>query len=87
MSDFDDMVQDLKQRRDELRVQMHLASRELKDEWDELEDKMEEFSRKARKFSEDAKLKETGSGIGDALGSLGGELKKGYERIRVALKD
>ena len=87
MSDFDDIIQDLKQKRDELRVQIHLASKEVKEEWDELEEKMEEFSRKTRQFSEDAKLKETGSGIGDALGKLGVELKRGYERIRDALKD
>ena len=87
MSDFDDIVAELKQRRDELRVKIHLASKDLKDEWDELEKKMEEFSGKARQFSEDAKLKETGSGIGDALKQLGGELKRGYERIRDAMKD
>jgi hypothetical protein len=87
MSDFDDIVKDLKQRRDELRVQMHLASKEVKEEWEELEEKMEEFSRKAKQFSRDAKLKETGAGIGDALGKLGGELKLGYELIRDALKD
>ncbi len=87
MSEFDELKEELKQKRDELRVQMHLASKEIKDEWDELEEKMDEFSRKARQFSEDAKLKETGSGIGDALRSLGGELKKGYARIRDALKD
>ena len=46
---------------------------------------MEDFSNRARQFSDDAKLKETGSGIGDALGQLGGELKRGYERIRDAL--
>ena len=34
----------------------------------------------------DAKLRETGSGLGDALGSLGHELKLGYQRIRDALK-
>jgi len=87
MSEFDDIIEDLKQRRDELRVKMHLASKEIKDEWEELEEKMEDFSRKTKQFSEDAKLKETGSGIGDALGQLGGELKRGYERIRDAMRD
>ena len=87
MSDFDEVIADLKQKRDELRVQMHLASKEIKDEWEELEEKMEEFSRKTKQFSEDAKLRETGAGIGDALGKLGGELKHGYERIRDAMKD
>ena len=47
---------------------------------------MEEFSGKAKQFADDAKLKETGSGLGEALGHLGQELKLGYERIRDALK-
>ena len=87
MTDFDDIIEALKQNRDELRVQMNLASKEIKDEWNELEEKMEDFSGKAKQFSNDAKLKETGEGIGDALGQLGGELKRGYERIRNALSD
>ena len=87
MTDFDDVIEELKQKRDELRVKMNLASKEIKDEWNELEEKMEDFSGKAKQFSNDAKLKETGAGIGDVLGQLGGELKRGYERIREAIKD
>ena len=87
MTDFDDVIEELKQKRDELRLQMHLASKEIKDEWEDLEEKMEDFSGKAKQFSSDAKLKETGEGIGDALGQLGGELKRGYERVREALRD
>jgi chromosome segregation ATPase len=87
MPDFDELLQDLKQARDELRLQIHLASKEAKEEWDELEDKMEDFSAKAKKFSEDAKLKETGEGLGEALGKVGHELKKGYERLRKAMND
>lgn len=80
MSDLDDILEDLKQKRDELRLQMHLASKEAKDEWNELEDKMEEFSEKA-------KIGETGQGVGKALGQLGQEIKLGYERLRKAVKD
>ena len=87
MTDFDELLEELKQKRDELRLQMHLASKEIKDEWEDLEEKMEDFAGKAKKFSDDAKLKETGTGIGEALGKIGGELKHGYERIRDALKD
>lgn len=85
MTDFDEMLEELKQKRDELRLQMHLASKEIEDEWEELEEKMDDFSRKAKQFANDAKLKETGSGIGKALGKLGSELKHGYARIRDAL--
>jgi len=80
MSDLDDILEDLKQKRDELRLQMHLASKEAKDEWDELEEKMDEFSAKA-------KLDETGQGVGKAIGQLGHEIKLGYERIWKAVKD
>jgi len=80
MADFDELLRDLKQKRDELRVRIHLASQELQDEWEELEKKMDEFSKRAR-------LKETGSGVSKALGSVGDELKAGYKRIQRALKD
>lgn len=87
MSDFDKLLQELKQKRDELRLQMHLASKEAKEEWEELEEKMEDFSAKAKKFSKNAGLKETGEGLGEALGKVGHELKLGYERLRKAMKD
>ncbi len=87
MSEIDDILEQLKQKRDEVRVQIHLASKEIQDEWEELEKKMEEFSGKAKQFATDAKLQQTGSGLGGALGQVGHELKAGYERIRDALKD
>ena len=87
MADIDELLEELKQKRDELRVQIHLASKEVKDEWEDLEKKMEDFSGKAKQFTEDAELKKTGAGLGEALGTLGHELKRGYERVRDALKD
>lgn len=80
MSELDDIIADLKQKSDELRLQIHLASKEAKDEWEELEEKLEEFTA-------NAKLNETGEGIGKALGQLGNELKLGYERIWKAIKE
>ncbi len=79
MADIDDILEDLKQRRDELRVQVNLASKDLQDEWEELEGKMKEFSERAQ-------IEATAEGIGDALGGLGHELKLGYERLRDAIK-
>ena len=85
MSEFDELVEELKQKRDEAKVRLHLASKEIEDEWAELEKKMDSFSSKVRQFSKDAKLKETGSDLGDAIAQVGKELKSGYERIRAAL--
>ena len=87
MIDFDDLVEELQQKRDELRVQMNLASREMKDEWDELEEKLGELTDKARQFAADANIKETGEGVGKALSQLGDEIKLGYDRIWKALKE
>ena len=80
MGEFDDLVADLKQKRDELRLKMHLASKEAQDEWEELEEKMQEFSSRAE-------LGKTSEGLGDALGKLGEELKMGYKRVRNAIKE
>jgi hypothetical protein len=87
MADIDDLFEELKQKRDELRVQINLASREVKDEWEELEEKMEEFSSKAKEMADDAGFRETGQGVGKALGQLGHELKLGYQRIRDAVRE
>jgi vacuolar-type H+-ATPase subunit D/Vma8 len=80
MDDFDELVADLKQKRDELRLKIHLASKEAQEEWQELEEKMQEFSSRAE-------LGKTSEGIGDALGKVGEELKLGYQRIRNAIKE
>ena len=80
MAEFEDLVADLKQKRDELRLKIHLASKEAQDEWEELEEKMQEFSSRAE-------LGKTSEGLGDALGKLGRELKLGYNRIRDAVRD
>jgi vacuolar-type H+-ATPase subunit D/Vma8 len=80
MDDFDELVADLKQKRDELRLKIHLASKEAQEEWQELEEKMQEFSSRAE-------LGKTSEGIGGALGKVGEELKLGYQRIRNAIKE
>ena len=79
MGELDDVVEQLKQRRDELKVQMNLASKEFKEEWEDLEKATEHFMAQAG-------LSKTGEGVGKALGQLGHELKLGYERIIDAVK-
>ena len=86
MAEIDDMIQELRQKRDELRVKVHPTSKEAQEEWEGLEKKMDHLVYGARKFAEDAKLNETGKGIGDALVHLRQELGLGYERVRGAAK-
>ena len=86
MAEIDDMILKLRQKRDELRVKVHLASKEAQEKLEGLEKKMNHLDCGVRKFAEDAKLNETESGIGDALVYLGQELRLGYERVRGAAK-
>ena len=81
--DFDEFVENLKQQRDELRVKMHLAAADAKDEWDKLEQKWGHFEAKARQVGGQAA--DASKDIWQATKDLGGEIKEGYDRIRKTL--
>jgi len=68
----------LQRARGEIEVQLNLASKDLRDEWEELEGRWEHFQSRA-------KLEESSESIGDALEMLGDELRKGYARLKSAL--
>jgi len=80
MADIKDLLQELRQTRDELALRVHLASMEVREEWDELEGQWETF--KAR-----ADVEQTAEGVGSAVAQLGHELKSGYQRLFRAIKD
>lgn len=71
-------IAELVQHRDELRLKIHLATKDVQDEWHEAEKKWE-------KFSHDAKLHESGKDVLAALDILGSELKTAYVRIKKSL--
>ena len=73
-----DFVEELKQKRDELRLKMHLGSMEAKEQWDALEVKWEAFAAKAG-------LRETSEDVEEGLQLIGAELAEGYDRIKAAL--
>lgn len=77
-SDLDKLMAELKQKRDELALQIHLGSKEAQQQWEELEDQWNEFAAKAR-------LQESAEDIGAAASGLGDELAKGYDRLKKAL--
>ena len=81
--DMTETLERLRKERDELSVKVHLASMEVRDEWQELEEKWEKFRAKNRQF-----YKEIEPAVGDVkavLSLLGEELKAGYKKIREAL--
>ena len=87
MAELDERIEvlknDLRQTRDELRVQMHLAKADARDEWDRLETKWDEFQEKLDKVEDAAE--DSAKDIGKVLAALGDEIKSGYKRIREAL--
>jgi hypothetical protein len=78
MTEIEKLAGELKQKRDELAVQIELGSMEAKQQWETLEQQFNEFSAKAE-------IKETVAGVDKAVSSLGDELKKGYERLKKVL--
>lgn len=78
MTDYSKMLDELRTRRDELKLKIHLGTKEAQDEFDKLEAQWDEFAAKA-------KLEESAEGLGQALGTVGDELKKSYERLKKVL--
>jgi len=76
-------LEHLKQQRDELQVQLHLAKADAKDEWTRLESQWDEIKPKLETAREE--VGKTAESVGAALGLAIDELKKGYERLRSRL--
>ena len=77
---YTELLNTLKTQRDELNVKMHLASMEVRDEWQVVEDKWEHLQSKGAQLE-----KEAGGAaheVGEAISILGHEIKEGYKRIR-----
>jgi len=81
--DIAKLLAELKTKRDELRVQAHLAKAEMKDLWVDLEGKWKEFEPKAREIG--AATAEASKDVAGAAKNLGKELLAGYERIRKSM--
>jgi hypothetical protein len=78
-------LEKIAQRRDELRVQMHLARAEARDEWEILEEKWHSLKRQLEPV-EEASV-ETVKDLGSAARLLMEELWEGYGRIRNAIRE
>jgi len=82
---LDELIEELKQGRDELKVQIHLAKSEATDLWHETEDKWQHLRSQLDKI-------ENGTGdiskdVGAAAILAAEEIKRGYERLRQYMKD
>jgi hypothetical protein len=81
---WDDMIAKLKKERDALALRLHLGKKEALAEWERLESEWNRLKAvKGPPMKEAAE--ETARGVGSALETAAGELKKGYEKIRKLL--
>ena len=74
--DLDKLLENMKTLRDEIRVQMHLAKAEMKDEWDTLESKFEDM---------EAKLVDAAEETRQTVNVIADELNDAYKRIKARL--
>jgi hypothetical protein len=67
------LLDELRTQRDELKLKLHLAKADARDEFAELEKKFEQLR---------SKVAAAGADAGEAGGRIAEELRKGYERVR-----
>lgn len=87
MASIDDLKalgDSLKEKRDHLRVQLNLAGKEARDEWDELEGKWDAFRAKLDVIKQE--VSDVSDDAVDATEYLGNEIKEGYSRLKSRLK-
>ena len=84
-SALDEAISRLKRERDELKLQMHLASMDAKDDYDRIAGKVDELSDQYEPVREAAE--ESAENVFSALGLVADELTAGFHRVRKSLMD
>ena len=77
--EFDELTDKLNQQRDEIQLQLHLATMEAKEEWQEAEGKWGEFVDALGVITDETK--ETSAELIHTTKVIGDELKEAYKRI------
>jgi hypothetical protein len=77
------LIDDLKRQRDEIRVRLHLAKAEAKEEWERLEGQWDHVRGKIGVVGREAG--KAAEEVGAALRLAAEELRLGYERVRKLL--
>lgn len=80
---LNEVIAKMERERDELRLQLHLAKAEARDELARVDEKMAEL--KARAAVIDDEARDALDDIGGAARALADEVKAGYERVRKLL--
>lgn len=78
-----ELIESLKQQRDELALQMHLGKAEAKEEWDRVQEKLDKLSDDFEPIKD--AMGESAEGLLTSLGLVADEIKESFHRIRKAL--
>jgi hypothetical protein len=84
-SSLEELISALKQERDELRVRIHLAGMEGKEEYARLSTKIDELTAQYEPMKD--ALADTAGNVFSALMLAAGEMKTGFSRIRKELTE
>jgi chromosome segregation ATPase len=84
-SRLDEAISKLKQERDELKLQMHLASMDARDEYDRISGKVDELSDQYEPVKD--AVEKTAGNVFSALGMVADELTAGFHRVRKAISE
>lgn len=80
---IDEELETLRRLRDELRVQMNLASREAKDRFQAAEQRWQELEDRTRHIGRESKV--AAGQVGEALRRLVHDVREAYEHVRRSL--
>lgn len=83
--EFENITATLKQQRDEIKLQLHLASLEARDEWNSHEETWSHFQTKLEEIGDETK--ETTDELLKSAKNIGEELKSAYENIVKRMTD
>ena len=82
---LENLISNLKRERDELQLQMHLASMDAKDEYERLSGKCDELWNQFQPFR--SAVGETAQNVCSALTLAADELWVGFKRVRKSVSD
>jgi len=82
---LDDLVSTVKKERDELKLQIHLASMDAKDEYERLSGKCDQLAEEYQPLTD--AVGKTADNLMSALGMVADELKIGFQRVRKAIDE
>ncbi len=80
---FQQVVADLERERDELKLKLHLAKADGRDEWARLDGKLAELRLRADAAGNEAR--DALDDVGEAAKKLADEIREGFKRVRKTL--